>query len=280
MATPLINPLAGNLDEETRRMVMARALMSGGLNTLSAAGQGQPFAQALGTGGLAGFNTYDGLINAGLNAQMQKLQRQNIESQIAARQGDQKIANERMKLLRDQLGEKQQQIQGRNESANVIQGMMGGDATQKELAASILAHQLRYGGGMSPNAQNVLMPGGIRQSPLDAMMAAMMGGPMMGGPMMGGYPDPEGTADTAQPPQMSGGTTSDQWLESTLGVNGGETELRKMGAADSLALMKKLEQGVKGMSGPEQQQAARVYSILESNITDAYRRNLIGTIQR
>jgi len=100
MAYDFLNPMLGlDLTEEQKKLMLARALLSGGAATVGAANQ--PGMQPYGAGMQALMGSLDQQQQFALMAQMQGLQRKNIESQMEYRKGQSEMAGKEYELSVD-----------------------------------------------------------------------------------------------------------------------------------------------------------------------------------
>lgn len=167
-----MNPMMGEITPEMKEAMMRRAMLSGAAGILSASGQGKGLGESLAAGVGGALGSSDSMMDQALRAQAGSLRKKNIESQIESRQNQQKLDTERLKILQS----KAEKEAGRADSANYIRALLGGDASEKDIAGAMMQHNLMYGGGIPGNVQNVLLPGGVRMSPMDQLMATMMMG--------------------------------------------------------------------------------------------------------
>lgn len=209
----MMNPMLGlDMNDEQQKQMLALALMQGGAAAMqNQTGRG---LAPLGSGVQAMMGSLQGQQQMALLAQMQALQRKDIQSGMEARttaseqraqQHNDRMEQERQRLeleerrvgiaekartaQMDEYGRKQQLEKDRMASAQNIRKLMEGDAPEQEVAEAVMYHTMMYGGSPSGNVSNVLFPSG--KSGTGSMLDLLMGGGMPGGApggMPGGAP--------------------------------------------------------------------------------------------
>jgi len=283
------NPLLGlGLTEEQKKQMLAQALMSSGGAMLS--NSNQPGGIPFGKGAQALMGSLDQQQQMALAAQMQALQRKNMESQMQYRTGEEERANRQMEMAGKRLGfekdrlaiaQQQAQLQQQkyereqeliSERKKGVEDFMGTMPEPKDdeqrLARQMMRNSMLYGGSLPSQAGNVLMPSGRNASLADQLMMGMMGGTQAGGQMGGQMPATQQQAD----PRV------DMILK--LASPKGMKAISSMAAVDARTIMQEIKSTAPSMSPEERATASQIYQALEERIREKERKGMIGTIKR
>lgn len=292
-----MNPYLGiDSSEEQQRRMLGMALLSGGAGAL--ANSSLPPGMALGRGMQSMMGSLEQQQQMALQAQMQALQRKQIQNAMEMRQKEFEaqgarferemsnqerqlgMSEQRLGLEEKRLGisekaagmqqaeytRKMEEEQARQQSAMRIQQLMQQGAKETELAQAIAAHTMRFGGTPSSNVNNVLLPSG--KSGTGSLFADLLGG--------GGMAGQPGQAELSQAIQQGAQAQQGMARASTLSEGLGvaeEMDAAKQAARDAMADQIRANQFVtkvlpaaqaqRGWGAPDKEEAKRIIDMAE-----------------